>query len=182
MKPGRIELKLRDVQQLFNSLDPSPFHEKDLDADAEEFIVSWAREHGRHQPLSIVVHLAIPPASGEVRAGVPDALHNYFAYRAQMTRRELGLMLRRGRLALWIALGFLTTCMFCSEQLRALDGGPFLNVVGEGLLIGGWVAMWRPLETFLYDWWPLWSSVQVYRRLSRAEVEIVQRPAAGGPT
>ena len=25
----------------------------------------------------------------------------------------------------------------------------------ESLLIGGWRPMWRPLEIFLYDWWPI---------------------------
>ena len=43
-KPGRIELRLKELNQLFDSFDPAPFHEKDLDQDAEEFIVSWARE------------------------------------------------------------------------------------------------------------------------------------------
>ena len=42
--PHTISLKLRDVNQLFNSMDPSPFIEKDLDDDAEEFIVTWAQE------------------------------------------------------------------------------------------------------------------------------------------
>jgi hypothetical protein len=42
--PHSIRLKLRDMNQLFNSMDPSPFIEKDLDDDAEEFIVSWAQE------------------------------------------------------------------------------------------------------------------------------------------
>ena len=36
----RIEIYLDRIEQLFNSMDPSPFHEKDLDRDAEEFIVS----------------------------------------------------------------------------------------------------------------------------------------------
>ena len=40
----RIELRLREVAQLFNSMDPTPFHHKDLDPDAEEFIESWALE------------------------------------------------------------------------------------------------------------------------------------------
>lgn len=38
----RIQIKLHDLNQLFNTMDPSPFYEKDLDADAEKFIVSWA--------------------------------------------------------------------------------------------------------------------------------------------
>ena len=39
-----IELSVQEVAQLFESLDPYPFREKDLDKDAEEFIVGWARE------------------------------------------------------------------------------------------------------------------------------------------
>jgi len=31
-----IEIGLKSISQLFNSLDPSPFHQKDLDADAED--------------------------------------------------------------------------------------------------------------------------------------------------
>jgi hypothetical protein len=42
--PHRIEIFVDKIEQLFNSMDPSPFHEKDLDHDAEEFIVSWAQE------------------------------------------------------------------------------------------------------------------------------------------
>ena len=41
--PHSISLNLRDLNQLFNSMDPSPFLEKDLDDDAEDFIVGWAR-------------------------------------------------------------------------------------------------------------------------------------------
>ena len=40
-----IEVKLQEFEQLFNTIDPSPFHEKDLDHDLEEFIVSWATEY-----------------------------------------------------------------------------------------------------------------------------------------
>ena len=36
--PGvhHLELNLHELDQLFNTMDPSPFHEKDLDHDAEE--------------------------------------------------------------------------------------------------------------------------------------------------
>ncbi len=64
---GLIELKLTELNQLFNSMDPSPFHERDLDHDAEEFIVSWAAEHPRQHDLKLVVHLASPPARRSTR-------------------------------------------------------------------------------------------------------------------
>jgi hypothetical protein len=52
-----IEIRIEEVAQLFHSLDPYPFREKDLDEDAEEFIVSWARELPVDRPFKIVVHL-----------------------------------------------------------------------------------------------------------------------------
>ena len=33
-----IELELHSMMQIFNSLDPAPFHEKELDEDAEVYI------------------------------------------------------------------------------------------------------------------------------------------------
>ena len=52
-----IEIRLSSIAQLFDTLDPSPFREKDLDKDVEDFIVSWARELHTDLPFTIVVHL-----------------------------------------------------------------------------------------------------------------------------
>jgi len=38
-------------------MDPSPFHERDIDDDAEEFIVSWAQEFPRRDPVSLVINV-----------------------------------------------------------------------------------------------------------------------------
>lgn len=46
------------------------------------------------------------------------------------------------------------------------------RVIGESLLILGWVANWRLLEIFLYDWWPIVRRRALYRRLAAARVEI----------
>jgi hypothetical protein len=52
-----IEISLGKLQQLFNSLDPSPFHDRDLDHDAEEYIVGWAEEIALPRPLKLVIYL-----------------------------------------------------------------------------------------------------------------------------
>lgn len=59
----RIEIRLRNAAQLFNTINPSPFLEKDLDRDAQEFIVSWAREYPLGAPLAVIVHLTDPPTA-----------------------------------------------------------------------------------------------------------------------
>ena len=96
---GLIELRLNNVGQLFNTMDPSPFHERDLDHDAEEFILSWAREHERDSVLRIRVVLR-QPADPEAARLVEESIRHYFEYRARISRRELGELFREGRSAL----------------------------------------------------------------------------------
>jgi len=172
----RIEIKLRDMSQLFNSMDPSPFHEKDLDHDAEEFIVSWAQEYHRHEPVALVIYLKEFPEGQDPKTVIEPAVHNYFAYRARLNRLEFKRLLKQGRLSLIIGLSFLAICTLASELLLASQAvAPWLSVVREGLIIAGWVAMWRPMQTYLYDWWPLRRKGQIYHKLSRMHVEVRKR-------
>ncbi len=38
-----IQVRIHELRQLFNTIDPSPFRERDLDPNCEEFILAWAR-------------------------------------------------------------------------------------------------------------------------------------------
>ena len=57
---------------------------------------------------------------------------------------------------------------------RALPG-QLGGLLREGFLIGGWVAMWRPLEIFLYEWWPIRAEIRLDRRLGAIPVQIEYR-------
>jgi hypothetical protein len=92
-----IEIRIEELSQLFHSLDPFPFREKDLDKDAEEFIVSWARELPVDQALRIVVHLPESQASMPEAHELAAALTRYFAYRAQVIALDLKELFRVGR-------------------------------------------------------------------------------------
>jgi hypothetical protein len=54
-------------------------------------------------------------------------------------------------------------------------------VVRESLLIGGWVAMWRPMEILLYEYWDLRREQRIYQRLSRVDVRIVYTGSDSAP-
>ena len=94
--PHTISLKLRDTNQLFNSMDPSPFIEKDLDDDAEEFIVSWAQEFSPDAAIKLRIHLDQLPAE-DSQEMIRTAAHNHFAHRAQITELEFKRLLKQGR-------------------------------------------------------------------------------------
>ena len=170
--PHRIELSLRDVGQLFNTMDPSPFHDKDLDHDAEEFIESWAFEFRAHEPVTLIVHLEVLPAGPSPQPMVEEAIHNYFTNRARLNRLEFRRLMADGRKSLIIGLLYLGVCLTISELVDGRKAGPLSDVFRESLTIGGWVAMWRPLEIYLYDWWPLRHRGRVYAKLSHMPVEV----------
>jgi hypothetical protein len=171
-----IELNIREVAQLFESLDPYPFHERDLDKDAEEFIVGWARELPRDSAFHIVVHLPKAEANSPAAADLENGMKRFFVLRAEATGRDLRELFRVGRLSLAIGIAVLIACMAAAQYVDVVLGdGPVTRLTRESLIILGWVANWRPLEIFLYEWWPLARRRNLYRRLAKAAVEL--RPA-----
>jgi hypothetical protein len=46
-----------------------------------------------------------------------------------------------------------------------------MTIVSEGLLILGWVAMWRPVEIFLHDWWPELGKRKLFDRIAHMQIE-----------
>lgn len=172
-----IRLRLRDVSQLFNSMDPSPFLQKDLDDEAEDFIVNWAREMPADAPVTLRIYLDQWPEE-DPTAMVRKAVRNYFAYRARMANLEFKNLLSQGRTSLIIGLVFLSTCLVISNVLLGNRASTGAAITRESLTIAGWVAMWRPMEIYLYNWWPLRRRTLLFRKLSRMPVEVVQRELA----
>ena len=91
---------------------------------------------------------------------------------------RLRALFRRGRISLAIALAFLGASIVVGDALASLlRDTRFAEIIREGLLIGGWVAMWRPLEVFLYDWWPIRAEAHLFDRLSTMPVRIEYKEA-----
>lgn len=167
----QIEIRVAELSALFNSMDPTPFHERDLDADAEEFIASWALEFPSDSRFRIVVHLGKMPEDDPAPT-IAAGIHHYFSYKALLTRRRLRTLLLEGRTALAIGLSFLAACMVLADLLATRESVTVFKVLKESLMIGGWVAMWRPLQIFLYEWWPLRRHEAIYRALGHALIHV----------
>ncbi|MDX2306999.1 MAG: hypothetical protein NW216_02040 [Hyphomicrobium sp.] len=169
---GLIEIRLHRLEQLFNSLDPSPFHERDLDDDAEDFIVSWARELPADRSIRIVMHLPEEEVLKAKARGAAAAMCNYFHGRAKRLALDHKELIRMGWRYLVVGVPILAACLVGSHVMPQMLGeGAVARTLGESLVILGWVANWKPLEVFLYDWWPIRRRMHLYERLSRAEID-----------
>jgi hypothetical protein len=176
-----IALRLQSMSDLFDALDPAPLLERDLDARAEEFIVASARERPADIPLRLVVRADGSAASPDEATLLRSAIQHHFARSAQAERRNLRELLRVGRTSLLIGLAVLAAAFGAGEVVTSIGGNHLTRIVAESLVIGGWVAMWRPLEIFLYEWWPIRAMARLYDRLSAVRVEIVYAGVRGSP-
>ena len=165
-----VEVRLENLQQFFNSMDPSPFYDRDLDPDAEQFIVSWVQEFPVRDPVRLVLHLGTT-APERRTVEVEEAVHNHFRNQARLAQLEFRHLMRMGSRSLIIGLTVLTACIIAGEVLTNYPGN-FSEVLRQSLVIGGWVAMWQPIQLYLYGWWPLLRRRQVFEKLGRIPVEI----------
>ena len=168
-----IKVRVAELRQLFNAIDPSPFRERDLDPPAEEFIIEWASDLPRDAHLALLVELERAAGRADEAAILGEAIRQYFKERVASSQRKLRALFRRGRISLVIALAFLSASVALGDAVASyFRDSRFAEVLHEGFLIGGWVAMRRPLEVFLYDWWPIRAEGRLFERLSMMPVRI----------
>ena len=170
---GVIEVRLREVNQLFDAMDPAPFHERELNRNAEEYLVDSVTELPSGVLREIVLYIEDAQLVDD-GAAIGAAIRDHFSRRSALAQRALRRLLKRGFGSLIVGLSFLTAMFVIAQVLERLMGEHAIaKIFREGLLIIGWVAMWKPLEILLYDWWPILSERRLFDRLSRVQVRIV---------
>ncbi|KAJ4455109.1 hypothetical protein PAPYR_10013 [Paratrimastix pyriformis] len=180
---GAIDIKIHHLSQLFNSYDPSPFLEKDLDDDAEEYIVAWARELPSSVPLNLVIHTTEDTAVRSDPKVLRASVRKFFQSRHASKKREFSHLMAQGRKSLGISLVLLTFCQAFRSILdqyvvqRTTD--PLylimLSWVTESLLIGAWAGFWSPVQIYVFKWWPVAGWIRLYARLSRVGLRMKTR-------
>ncbi|CAN5622168.1 hypothetical protein BH10BDE1_BH10BDE1_09390 [soil metagenome] len=167
-----IEIRIKTAQQLFDARDPAPFRERDLDDDFVDYIVSAAREAKRKTPLKILIYIEEAESADLPRQSIQEAITTFFAYQTDRQHNDLKSFMRRAQVFLVIGLGILATCLGLVQNFFKPGEYGALGILREGLVIFGWVSIWKPLELILYDWYPLYEKLRFNRKLLRSEIEI----------
>ncbi len=164
-----VKVHLDDLSKLFDAMDPSPLLSKSLNPAVVEHIVESAKEFSYRAPIALVlcVDQISPNLSNE--RGICEATRAYFSHLSRQARHRLRLHLRRGVISLIIGLSVLALALIGS---RLLGDDTISSTLRESMDIGGWVALWRPMEMFLYDWWPILGDKIFYKRLGRMPIQI----------
>ena len=168
-----IEVRLHELSQLFDALDPSAVEERDLNHRTEEYIVDRLKQLSPHARSTIVVHLDRSAAQADDERTAAAAIRSHFTRRSESLSKELRQLFHRGRVSLGIGLSALVVFFLIGQAVVRLFGeGHIATLLRDCLMIGGWVAMWRPLEIFLYQWWPIVGERRLHERLSHMAVQV----------
>jgi hypothetical protein len=169
-----IEIKLSSIMQLFNSFDPAPFHEKELDSAAEHYIVDTVKDFPAKTEFRIAIYLPADIADSERAKKIPHAIQNHFRYKMMVQDRKFRLRFRHGRSTLLIGLSFLAIALLARQLISAYMSSHLLGqLLADALLVVGWAAMWEPITVLLYELWPIIQQKRIYERISHMEIEIL---------
>ena len=163
-----VNVHVRDLAQLFHSLDPSPFWDRDLDRSAAAFI----EDEFRDKRAAHAWHLDVHVHEGHALAGdLQQAIKNYYRRLAGSVRRELREHLLLGQLGLLGGVAIFLMSMG-AQQLLQSSLGDVPRILDEGLIILAWIALWRPVEALAYEWVPLFRRRRLYDRLAAVRVSV----------
>jgi hypothetical protein len=172
--PFPIEVRVDSLDGLYSALDPSPFRQRDLDPRAVEHIVQWASDAPPRAPLELRISAPAEADPEATEADTQAAIRNYFTYEAGLLERKH----RRNKIRMirWLTIGL--TLMAVLLTLHSILGRLYpeslvIDIVGEALVIAGWVSLWVPIERLGFDGWLLKDQLQLYRRLTDMRVVVV---------
>jgi hypothetical protein len=165
-----IEVRIDRLDDLLDERDPTPVPGRSLNPYVTNFVMSWAHELPTDAEIELVVHVKEHVDDGRA-ATAEEAVRAAFADEVGSQVRKLKDLFRGGRISL--AFGLLALVGFVTTSRMLANATGWLEVLREGLAVAGWVALWRPLEIYLYDWWPIRRAIRTYRRLQQSEIRFV---------
>jgi hypothetical protein len=165
-----IELRIQKLEQLFDTLDPAPFHDKALDRNVDAYLLESAAEYSASTQLTVVIYAPAEMASDI--ADIERAIHTHFALATQQAERRHRRRRAVGRLALFAGLAILVLALSLRSWLKSVSS-PFAEAFSEGLMILAWVALWRPIETIGFDSWEAMQQRRLLAKLAKVPVRHV---------
>lgn len=163
-----IQLRIDDLSRLFEPLDASALSGRHLDERIEKFIVHRAQERPDASFALIVEYSRPETKPGDALAA---SVQEHFAHLAGEVATQIAALIREGKKDLLVGLSFLFLCALLGLASAKMLPAPFGLFVEQGLLIIGWVALWRPLDLFLYELRPLKARRLTLAGLAKADVQ-----------
>lgn len=173
-----ITVHLDDLSQLFTAPSGDPFSEEPYLVSGIEWILDELTPYALGWGATTKTTIVLPKGSfqTDLASKTSAAVKRYCQFKIRQNQHALVALRWQGFKALQMGIVFLAACLLLSAFL---SGAAFLpgflgTLFSNGLEIAGWVSLWRPIEIFLYEWWPFWLEDQLYKHIMNMRMFIVE--------
>jgi len=170
-----IDIAVRKLENLYNDFDRhAAYIKKELDQNFVDYLIDSANEIGQHD---FIIQFRLNHSVDEqLTTRVKTSIRNYFLYLIALENQELRRMVRTSVILLTIGLVILFISMWINQRISGSET-VISNVIAEGLNIAAWVSLWNAIATFLINWPPRRSQMQMYKRISKADIRFTDVPS-----
>ncbi len=167
-----IDINVENLNELFHYLDHSVLHKKDLDPNVEQYIFESVEEL-KDSKKKIVIFCQNGCEEQEQIEKAEIGVKLYFHYRYNFYYGHLKSKLYQGISSIILGTIFLFLYVIVGEHSDIVKTNDlFKGVIEEGLLIMGWVALWKPIEILLYDWRVEFNKFKIYKEIIKIDISI----------
>lgn len=163
-----IEITAGKIKHLYNNFDRhAPHIRKDLDADLTEYLIDSATEIG---DADFVIHFRLNrQEDDDLIERVKTSIRNYFLYLIERENRDMDKLLRTSAIYFFIGIAILSLSYWINQGTLHNETY-FSHIITQGLNVAAWVSLWNAIATFLINWPPHRDLINVYKRISQAEI------------
>lgn len=169
-----LPLVLETVAEASETTIPLPLPYRKLNAEVLEYLEDVAQQMPKGEEARIVVYLPIEEIQQGLEQKLNKVLDIYGDARLEKLKREEKRALGASLSALAWGFAFMLVCQIIGILADFPKHPTLTNTISEGFLVLGWVALWKPFETLLFDWRPSVERRKLHERL--AAMPVVLRP------
>jgi hypothetical protein len=146
----QFAIRLDSISDLFWQFDARPVAERTLSEGARWYLLDeWDRlREGR--PSSLTIYAPASERAETDESAVRTAIHRSLEKAAGPLRRVDPLS-RQEMVAIRIGISFLFLSIVVSTAIERSTDDVIMAGVSQGILVVGWVALWRPAERFIVE-------------------------------
>ena len=169
-----LPLVLETVAEASETTIPLPLPYRKLYAEVLEYLEDVAQQMPKGEEARIVVYLPIEEIQQGLEQKLNKVLDIYGDARLEKLKREEKRALGASLSALAWGFAFMLVCQIIGVLADFPKHPTLTNTISEGFLVLGWVALWKPFETLLFDWRPSVERTKLHECL--AAMPVVLRP------
>ena len=144
-------IRLNSISDLFWPFDARPVADRTLSEDARWHLLDeWDRLRNTTTPSSLIVYAPAGEREETDEDAVRTAIHRSLEKAAGPLRRVDPLS-RQEMVAVRIGILFLFLSIMVSTVLDRSSDDVITEGISQGILVVGWVALWRPAERFIVE-------------------------------